>query len=161
PTIDPENHQTDDSAQSVLYLLRREVQDCLIGTVIDESLVRDYTGDKHRVFATTMVLLSGIDLLGQFLDPRVNVEQRFIGFVGTYMHPSEPDAADALYAGRNALMHTFGLHDAVRPLSLVLSQTKANTIQAAAVTTAGNRAVVNVPQLFDDFIRAIARYRRD
>jgi hypothetical protein len=161
PTIAPAKHQQDDAAQSVPYLLRREAQDCLLGTVIDESLVRDHAGDKHRVFATTMVLLSGIDLLGRFLDPRANVEQRFKRFVRTYMYPDEPDAADALYAVRNAIMHAFGLHDAVRALSLVLDQTKANTIQAAAVTTAGNRAVVNVLQLFDDVIRAITRYRRD
>ncbi|HEU5452486.1 MAG TPA: hypothetical protein VFU76_10895 [Terriglobales bacterium] len=134
PTVDPARHRRDDQSYSVLYLLRREAQDCLIGTVIDEAAVRDYPGDKHRVFASTMVLLSGIDLLGQFLHPTGSVEARFTRFVTTYLYPNDADAAAALYAVRNALMHTFGLQDATRQLSLVLDQPHARGIQPAAVT---------------------------
>jgi hypothetical protein len=161
PTVDPALHCRAAQSYSVLYLLRREAQDCLLGTVIDEAAVRHYPGDKHRVFATTMVLLSGLDLLGQFRDPTASVEKRFTEFVSSYLYPHEDDAAQALFAVRNALMHTFGLQDATRQLSLVLDQPLARGIQPAAVTTAGNRAVINVLQLFDDVVRAVGRYYRD
>jgi hypothetical protein len=161
PTVEPARHRRDDQSYSVLYLLRREAQDCLLGTVIDEAAVRHYPGDKHRVFATTMVLLSGLDLLGQFRNPTASVETRFTQFVRTYLYPHEHDAALALFAVRNALIHTFGLQDATRQLSLVLDQPSARSIQPAAVTTAGNQATVNVLQLFDDVVRAVNRYYRD
>lgn len=161
PTVEPTLHRRANHAYSVLYLLRREIQDCLLGTVMEEAKVRHYPGAKHRVLATTLLLLSGLDLLGQFLSPRASVKQRFQHFTAGYLYPHETEAAQALYAVRNTLLRSFGLHDATLHLSLVLEQTPARAVQAAAVTTKGEHAVINVLQLFDDVTRATSRYYRD
>ena len=59
--------QPDGSIQGVLYLLRREVQDCFIGKVVPEDqVIAESQKDRHRLFATVMVIMAGIDLLAKF-----------------------------------------------------------------------------------------------
>ena len=55
---------------SSLHLARQEMQDCLIGTVVAEDAILVYPGKRHRLFATVMVIMSGIDLLAQFYGER-------------------------------------------------------------------------------------------
>lgn len=63
PTIKPVQGQ----AQGTLYLLRREIQDCLIGKVLAEGQVpEEASKDPHRIFATVMVIAAGVDLLAKF-----------------------------------------------------------------------------------------------
>jgi hypothetical protein len=54
------------SASSTLHLNRREVQDCLIGDVVAEDKVLSDPRPRHRLFATVMVIASGVDLLAKF-----------------------------------------------------------------------------------------------
>jgi hypothetical protein len=52
---------------SSLFMLRREAQDCLIGTVIDEdAVIMEAMRGEHRLFATLMVVAAGVDLLAKF-----------------------------------------------------------------------------------------------
>jgi hypothetical protein len=62
PVIEP-----DGPTQGVLYLLRREVQDCFIGKVVPEDqVIAESQKNRHRLFATVMVIMAGIDLLAKF-----------------------------------------------------------------------------------------------
>ena len=82
PPCPVERHAQRDQ-QSVLYLVRREAQDCLIGKVVPESQVlRQF--DQHRLFATVMVVFAGIDLVAKFAADR-EVRYRFVGFAGDYL----------------------------------------------------------------------------
>jgi hypothetical protein len=103
--------------QSPLYLMRREMQDCLIGTVVEEDAILAYTGKRHRLFATVMVIMSGIDLLAKFhagSDEKGEVHDRFTAFVAAFMFDGRPSAADypdVLYYGcRNPVLHSFSFH---------------------------------------------------
>ena len=102
--------------QSPLHLVRRELQDCLTGTVVPEHLFLADRGDRHRLFATVMVIMSGIDLLAKFYagsDASGQVGVRFTRFAGAfifkgYLAPEE--YADVLYYGcRNPVTHSFNV----------------------------------------------------
>jgi hypothetical protein len=102
---------------STLFLCRKELQDCLIGTVVAEAEL--LTHKHHRLFATAMVALSGFELLGQILPPPPvppKTKQREEMFKRVVMEfgpaPGESISADQaglLWSYRNALSHTFGL----------------------------------------------------
>lgn len=164
PETDPSAHRTPEGYHSVLYLLRRELQDCLFGTVVPEAQVRAHDAPeyrRYRLFATAMVLVSGLDLLGQFRAPLSSVEDRFAGFVTTYLYPGDAAAATTLYGVRNALLHTFGLHDATKQLALTIQPPAHDPAGRRAVSQAGDSWVVELGQLYDDFVRAVAAYRAD
>lgn len=96
--------------KSVLYLLRREIQDCLFGQVCDErqALLLER---RSRLFASTMVIFSGLDLLSIFASGRDSFHgagKRFQTFLVRFGALSESDAA-AIWRFRNSLMHSFGL----------------------------------------------------
>jgi hypothetical protein len=102
---------------STLHLVRQEMQDCLIGTVVAEDAILTYPGDRHRLFATVMVIMSGIDLLAKFYagnDEKGGVYARFTAFVAAFMFAGDPSATDypdVLYYGcRNPLLHSFTFH---------------------------------------------------
>ena len=50
---------------STLRLVRQEAQECLIGDVIPEDHVISDPRKRHQLFATTMVIMAGVDLLSQ------------------------------------------------------------------------------------------------
>ena len=108
PQVDPV-----DGWVSTLFLCRRELQDCLIGTVIEERLI--LTHDHHqRFFATAMVAFAGMELLAGFARPGKSGRGRmFVEFATTYSRgtPAEVtnNQAEVLWNFRNALSHTFGL----------------------------------------------------
>ena len=102
---------------SSLHLARQEMQDCLIGTVVAEDAILVYPGKRHRLFATVMVIMSGIDLLAQFYggsDDQGGVRDRFTAFAAEFMFDGDPDPdkfAEVLYLGcRNPLLHSFSFH---------------------------------------------------
>jgi hypothetical protein len=116
-------------AMSTLHLVRREVQDCLINTVTDEDqVVEAALHAPHRLFATTMVMLAGIDLLAKFhagSDMPRGVATRIEKFTSQYIFPGDPSAerlAKVLYEGlRNPLMHSFTLYDAKEKRTILLA----------------------------------------
>lgn len=83
---------------SVLYLLRRDINQCIIA--------------KQILWPATMAILAGIDLLGKFYAGKdgQGVGRRFKNFVNKYFHPISLDDAETIYQLRNALLHSFGLY---------------------------------------------------
>lgn len=96
---------------STLFLCRKELQDCLIGTVVDEHEILNH--DHHRLFATAMVTLAGIELLSQMRAPVTNKRKSFVAAVSQLSQETSTSVseveADMLWSFRNALSHTFGL----------------------------------------------------
>lgn len=92
---------------SQLYLLRRDIDTCL-GT---DPNTGNPTPQCKAIWPGTMTVLTGVDLLGQFLvgTDRQGVGLRFKSFLQRYMLMSESDA-EVIYQLRNALLHTFGLY---------------------------------------------------
>ena len=74
-------------SRSPLHLARQEMQDCLIGTLVAEDAISAHSGDPHRLFATVMVIMSGIDLLAKFHagSESAGVHHRFTAFVSAFI----------------------------------------------------------------------------
>ena len=105
--------------RSPLHLVRREAQDCLIGKLVSEdSVVVEAHKGPHRLFATTMVLMAGIDLLAKFCagsdEPR-KAGERIMKFCERFLFNGLKQAArlsQVLYYGcRNPVLHSFTLHN--------------------------------------------------
>jgi hypothetical protein len=111
PTVPEKDHERAKGEQSVLYLLRREAQGCLFAIRKihpEEELLKRIP--ERRLFASSMVLFAGIDLLAKFFcEDHGKVGVRFICFGCEYLGLSE-DEASALWDVRNAIMHSFGLY---------------------------------------------------
>jgi hypothetical protein len=114
PILEP-----DGSVQGTLYLLRREIQDCLIGKVVPESqVIAESQKERHRLFATVMVIMAGIDLLAKFhagSDEQGQVGTRIRTFARDFIFDGLPSAerfSEVLYEGcRNPILHSFTLHN--------------------------------------------------
>jgi hypothetical protein len=109
---------------STLHLARREAQDCLIGTCLPE---RDVLGqpERHRLFATAMVIMAAVDLLAKFYAGRDGIGEsgaRVKDFLKEFLLAGNPRAdefAEAIYLGvRNPLLHSFSLHSTARTVAL-------------------------------------------
>jgi hypothetical protein len=51
---------------SVLHMARREIQDCFIGALLrEDDVVAQSLREKHRLFATVMVIMAATDLLAE------------------------------------------------------------------------------------------------
>jgi len=103
---------------STLCLCRRELQLCLIGKIVLEK--RMLTHEHHRLFASTMVALSGIDLLSRMVPggQGKGAGAKFVAFVEEYSKETPialtKEQAEAVWSFRNALSHTFGLYHVTR-----------------------------------------------
>ena len=63
----PPQPEQEGNSRSTLHLLRREAQDCLIGKLVpEENVIEEAQHEPHRLFATTMVLMTGVNLLAKF-----------------------------------------------------------------------------------------------
>ncbi len=119
---------------STLRLVRQEVQDCLIGDVIPEDQVLSDPRKRHRLCATTMVIMAGVDLLAKFYagsDDNRGSGERIQKFLTTFMFRDErarrEEYAQVLYYGcRNPLFHSFTLHQT--RFSIVLSDSPATGV---------------------------------
>jgi hypothetical protein len=74
--LPPDQHVPHWPTYSTLHLLRREIQDCLLGTVVPEKDALDQR-PYSRLFASAILVSSGIDLSGKFVygDPRKESRQ--------------------------------------------------------------------------------------
>ena len=149
------------SPQSTLHLLRRELQDCLIGDLMPEDEVRR-DPRRHRLFATTMVLMSGADLLAKLLagsDVVAASGARLKTFIAEYMLAGSPKAAayaEVLYLGcRNPVLHSFSLHNTRYVMALVCGYPKGVVWR---VREADTFFEVDVVGLYEAFIAAVGRY---
>jgi hypothetical protein len=151
------------SSVSTLHLNRREAQDCLIGDVIDEDrVVADPR--SHRLFATAMVIASGIDLLAKFYagsDKKGEVGDRFIEFAETFVfmgHTSASTLAEVLYHGcRNPMLHSFSLKNERFQISFT-NQLASGPIWQATSPDGAISYVVSVRGLYAAYVAAIGRY---
>ena len=151
---------------SVLYLARREAQECLVGDVYRENVVLTVPGGHHRLFATTMVIVAALDLLAKFhagKDDQGGVGERFKTFVETFLLPSDGDSklfAEVLYLGcRNPLLHSFGLHN--KKHNVLLIGNADNSIVIQRDRNEPTRFLVSVEGLFTQFIAAIWAYEAE
>lgn len=163
PTMPPEQHRRPNGQMSILYLLRREAQDTLIGRVCPENRVTR-NNVRHRLFATALVLMSGVDLLGKFAagsDKEGEVRQRFTTFAQTYMSMS-PEEAAALYKVRNSLMHSFGLYDPKEKerVAIALLRRRAH-IGEAPVIHDGQYWILKIEAFYERFIDGVVRFNAD
>lgn len=148
--------------RSPLHLVRREMQDCLINTVVAEDAIIAYPGERHRLFATVMVIMSGIDLLAKFHagdDANGRVHDRFTAFVSAFMfngNQSADEYPDVLYYGcRNPLLHSFNVHQKKYVITVVdkLSGTPVWRIKGHP-----NGFVISVDGLAHAFVKAVHAY---
>lgn len=146
---------------SPLHLLRREAQDCLIGDVIPEH---DVISDprRHRLFATTMVMMAGIDLLAKFYagsDQSGQVGKRFEAFARDFIVNGDRDLAKALYEGcRNPLLHSFTLHSATARVAIAR---EVDSSHGAVWRLDATTFVVSVEGLYRAFVGAVNAYQTE
>jgi hypothetical protein len=147
---------------SSLHLVRREIQDCLIGDVVAENLVVA-DGRRYRLFATTMMILTGIDLLAKFYDGADNIGssgRRFQAFAEQFLfqgHPRASQAAEVLYCGyRNPLIHSFTLHSKRYQIALVGGTPTSDVLWLDRGTS--ESFMLSVEGLFTAFVRAVRAY---
>jgi hypothetical protein len=148
---------------STLYLLRREIQDCLFGKVISEDQAVGKRG-RHRLFATAMVIFAGIDLLAKFYagsDAQGEVRQRFRRFAIDFLFRGTSSAelfAEVLYLGcRNPMMHSFGLHNRNYGITVLHGMPRAGAV--LEVPGHADHFVINIEGLFRVFVNGVGRYR--
>lgn len=165
PTVSPDDHRGPRGQQSVLYLLRREVQDCLFVDPNRPKLLPEGEATRlvpgHRLFAGAMVMFAGIDLLAKFEagdDAGNRVRERFVRFARSYLRLTE-DEAEVLYTVRNALMHAFGLYDRKTHRNLALVQDCRNPdSDAGPVSDEPGVWELCVRHLYATFVRGIKAY---
>ncbi len=154
--------------KSVLYLLRQEAQDSFIGRVMPEDEVVAFSRkEKHRIFATALVLFAGIDLLSKYYagdNGKGGVGQRIGDFTERYFfrgHGTPQVYADVFYVGcRNPLVHSFNLHNAKFGLSLLSNPDMAKSCLWHVKRSANQYAFI-IEGLFNDFVKACRAYRAD
>lgn len=149
---------------STLFLCRKELQDCLIGTVVEES--RLLTHEHHRLFATAMVTLSGIELLAQIAaTPSVSTKRSrmFTEFVVNYSKDTplalNHHEAEVLLNFRNALSHTFGLYHLGKEGTVVPMWLVDQNAEAPVVRSRGDGYEVCIDSLVELFLHTINSYR--
>ncbi|MDO8680147.1 MAG: hypothetical protein Q7R30_16620 [Acidobacteriota bacterium] len=102
---------------STMYFCRQELQDCFVGEIVGEEHLLEHP--PRRLFATTMVALSGIELMARMIPPpteHAGSSELFVATVTTYSARAKwrisEDHARVLLRLRNSLSHTFGLYSA-------------------------------------------------
>jgi hypothetical protein len=162
----PPEPEQEGNSRSTLHLLRREAQDCLIGKLVSEdAVIEEAHAEPRRWFATTMVLMTGIDLLAKCYagSDKDGTSRRFRTFTERYIVNPRGDVvarAAALYQGlRNPLLHSFTVHSEDYIMRLVLFQAANEPVWLRA----GNPhdVVISIAGVYLAFVRAVRRYESD
>ena len=151
---------------SSLFLVRREAQDCLIGKVLHEdAVVEEAMRGEHRLFATLMVVMAGVDLLAKFYagsDEVGGVSARIRNFAARYMFPTSKDpgrSALVLYLGlRNPLLHSFTLYDQQREIWLVNRRPDFDILENPEKP---DHFLVSVEGVYLAFVRGLRAYHEE
>lgn len=133
---------------NTLYLLRRDVNDCIL--------------EKRYLFLGVMGVLAGVDLLAKFLTGQEGpgVGDRFKQFLREYFSPLDPGDDETLYQFRNSLLHSFGLYSCTRngrEFHFRVSSPPTRLLQDAGQDT----FLVGVEPLQERFEKAVARFSKD
>jgi hypothetical protein len=170
PGTPPSGSKGDETAaqiRSTLYLLRQEIKDTGFG-VGDETPEASLRNQdiRRRPFATSMLILAGIDLLAKFAlgekrkrrkreggKRKSKTGDRFESFCRRYMGLSR-NHAEQLWKVRCSLMHSFGLYtDDGHHVVL------GNAFSPSVVTTLGKKAYgLSVSSLYVAFLDAVGKY---
>lgn len=152
---------------STLYLVRQESQDCFVGrTLARADLALKLPRRRYRrLFATSMVLFAGLDLLAKFYegdDDRRRIGHRFHTFVRDEMKLTVAEAT-ALWSVRNTIMHSFGLWDtnANQRVAVASSCRAPRRVDFAPVQSGGQRWMLCIEHLYRAFCSALDTYRTD
>jgi hypothetical protein len=148
---------------STLHLARREALECLIGDVIPEDAVTSHPRKRCRLFATTMVIMSGTDLLAKFYagaDDNRGSGERFQHFLKTFMLQDESAAKDEYaevlnYGCRNPIGRSFTLHQTKFSITLT-DRPSIRPVFPHAVDQ--DSYVVSVEGLYMAFLKAVSAY---
>ncbi|MBU2857062.1 hypothetical protein HF289_09340 [Acidithiobacillus ferrooxidans] len=142
---------------SVLYLLRRDVYQCM---GIDPN-----TGCKtgnQAIWPGVMAILAGIDLLGKFYAGSDDIGQagpRFRDYIKKYFNGIGPQDHETIYQLRNALLHSFGLYSKYRNnvYRFILDQNLSSFI----THTPPDKYIIDVRKLHCKFEESIDLYYTD
>jgi hypothetical protein len=153
---------------SVLYLARREMQDCFIGMIVAEKeVVAQSVKEKHRLFATVMVIMSATDLLAKMYagsDSTGGTGERIRKFAERYLFTGWKDAreyAEVFYYGcRNPMLHSFGTRNHRFRMSVLSNGEMAN---GAIWKVRGHtdRFALSIEGLYNAFVKAVKTYEED
>jgi len=145
---------------STLYLVRQEVQRCLIDHLLPEEDVLRHK-ERRCLFASTMVVFAGIDLLAKCA---VAGNDRVVKFLQTYGQMNgrrlAREEAEAIVAFRNALMHSFGLHHKDEDGRIVPLIIYWDPERRDAVERRGDGWMLSIDGLLEMFYGSIRRYKR-
>jgi hypothetical protein len=162
-----------------LYLLLREIQDCHVRDIVAPT-IELVTREPHALFATTGLVMTGINLLGKFVvlgplgaPPKLKGEAttalEMRAFVTRYMTTRsgkrwEDIDAETLFRIRNPLAHSFGLHDADPNRPKLLLSLECSTGTAITRGNLGNGSpywCLCIRELLLAFIEGVERLRDD
>ena len=114
---------------------------------------------RHRLFATTMVIMAGIDLLAKFYDRaerRGEVQKRLERFCSRFWFKESPNAdefARVLYLGcRNPLLHSFTMHSETYDITLT------STVQGGFKPHSVVWRALDQPRTFKSALKAWSRH---
>ncbi len=158
PTVDLLSNAVDGHI-SALHALRREIQDILIGRIVDESQVLTY--DMGRLFSSTILICTAIDLLAKLRagrDSATDAGTRFREFLDRYWTPIEPSVTKAIYNLRNGLTHSFSLYSASIPIVLA-AQSEISSL--VFYEQRDGEIILYVAGMYSQLVAAIGAFRRD
>ena len=133
---------------STLYLLRRDVNDCI--------------PQNRCLFLGVMGILAGVDLIAKFLAGQDGggLGSRFKRFLRDYFPPLNPGEDETLYQLRNSLLHSFGLYSrsrSGRDFHFLVTPRGANLLEDAGQDT----FLVGVNPLHERFETAVNKFAGD
>jgi hypothetical protein len=137
---------------SVLYLLRRDIKQCITSGQI--------------LWPATMAILAGADLLGKFYagkDDYRFASHRFREFVGRYFLPITPEDAETIYQLRNALLHSFGLYSKTRNGTVYYFTLIPDRVERLVIRPqrSPDEYLISIPGLHDRFESAVRGYHEE
>jgi hypothetical protein len=157
--------------RSSLHQNRREIQDAFIRKAIPEDQVLPLGPDeRHALFATCMVIGSGIDLLAKFYAGSDStapggVTNRFLNFLERFMFSGFQDSRDLariVYEGvRNPIVHSFTLHSKRRRVKLVSRIVELESKAVWRFKSKPTEYLVSVEGLFTDYVKALNAYQAE
>jgi hypothetical protein len=152
---DPSVEPTLPGMLGVLYLLRRDLKQCM-------------TPPTEAYLPAVMLVMAGIDLLAKFYagsDKAGSSGRRFKKFVADFMWPRSRAEIESIYQLRNALMHSFGLYSKHLKKSEIVQewkfslQTGASQSGKMVISLGDGKYVVSARTLFQHFEAAVIQYR--
>jgi len=158
---EPQNYRNPPGAYGVLYLLRRDIFQCM---GIDPTTKQPIP--HSTLWPGAMAILAGIDLLAKYYagsDEMGKVGERFRSFLDVYFKPIPADDLATIYQLRNSLLHSFGLYSEntykgiTTKYHFILGQNLSQFISAQP----SDVYVVDIRELHKRFESAVLLYKND